>query len=762
MKHISCLILLFFAIQVHAQQAIGTWRTHLSYHNVTQTEPAGDIIYALANGGLFSYNKEDQEVYLFDKINKLNDTNITRIAYNKEYKTLVIIYSNANIDLLVEDKKVYNLPDFMNKIMTYSKEVNSIRFHNEYAYLSTSFGILVINLNKKEIANTYTLHKVVNDCTIDNQTIYAATQEGLFVGKLTDNLLDNSKWKKTSDDVFEHFVLYDDILMGNIAQSGIYRIDKETCVATMYLQGNYTMMNPYEDKLLCGNSYIFLPFHTKDTWNYMELGREVNHMSYANNTYWGAYKESGLTGQKLTDNKMEDIMSGVIPNSPVRNLPHYMKFEGERLFITGGGIHYDRFDNPGTIAMFENNKWSNVNEKAIAASIGQSFRDITSIAQNPKDNEHFFASSAGEGLYEFKEGEFIKLYTMDNSPLETIIPDSRNYIRINGLNYDTNNNLWMLSSETKNSVHVLKEDGNWVSFTFPETTKLTNFEESLFDRRGWFWATSHWIINSGIFCLNTNNTLEDASDDKYKFLTRFTNQDGILLDRTNINCIVEDKNGAIWVGTDKGPVIFNNPSRFFESDVRCTQIKVPRNDGTNLADYLLVNDIINAIAIDGANRKWIGTETNGIYLISEDGLETIKHFTEKNSPLLSNNILSIAIHPRTGEVFIGTNKGLISYQSDATEAEEDFASEIYAYPNPVKPSYDGIITVTGLVRDSDVKIADASGTVIYSGTSVGGQFTWDGKNREGRRVASGVYFVLAADASGKEGIATKILVITGK
>jgi len=212
------------------------------------------------------------------------------------------------------------------------------------------------------------------------------------------------------------------------------------------------------------------------------------------------------------------------------------------------------------------------------------------------------------------------------------------------------------------------------------------------------------------------------------------------------------------VGTNEGPLLFNNPSKAFDSDFACSRVKIPRNDGTISADYLLIDEQINAIAIDGANRKWLGTKSSGIYLMSENGQETIRHFTTMNSPLLSNEILSIAINPVTGEVFIGTGSGLVSYQSDAAEATNVFQN-VHAYPNPVRENYSGIITITGLVADTKVKITDLTGNVICETTSNGSIATWDGKNTFGQRVSTGVYLAICVTPDGLQSAITKILVI---
>lgn len=761
-----CALFLIITPFLYAQHVIGSWQSYLSYHNVTRTEPAGNLIYAIGNGSLFSYDKEDTSIQSYWKGNLLSDTDISYIAYNKEYKTLIIIYSNANIDLLVNDKEVYNLPDYMNKNMTQTKDINHICFAKEYAYLSTSFGIIVLNLKKKEITNTYILNKKINACAVDDAIIYAASSEGLLTGLLTDNLLDNNNWNKVSDSIYSFLSIYNNNLIGDILYQGIYLINRTDYSFSQLIGGYYSLMYTYGDKLIASNDNSLALFDSINKFHYLDHYLGITHLSYENGVFWaGEQKNGGLISLKYneTNNTLVPLTSPIIPNSPIRNLSFFMKFEGEKLFVTGGG-NTNR-DNIGTIMMFEDNTWDSFQEEGIYEKTGILYRNISSIAQDPTDEKHHFASSVTQGLYEFYDKQFVKHYTYNNSPLEVALPISspetfKDFVRINGLIYDNNNNLWMLNCEAKNPIHVLKPNNEWINLSYPEIANTSILENTIFDKRGWLWATSSNSTKYGVFCLNTNNTLEDPYDSQHKFIHNFTNQDGTTLNHKSINCIAEDKNGVIWIGTGQGPIILNNPSKFFDNDFYCTQIKVPRNDGTNLADFLLANDEITAITVDGGNRKWIGTSANGIYLLSPDGLETIHHFTAENSPLLSNDIQTIAINPSTGEVFIGTNKGIVSYQSDAIEPKDSFLDDdVYAYPNPVKQDYTGVITITGLMMDTDVKITNVSGKLIHAGTSVGGQFTWNGRNLQGNKVPSGIYFVLAADKDGKQGIATKILIV---
>ena len=280
------------------------------------------------------------------------------------------------------------------------------------------------------------------------------------------------------------------------------------------------------------------------------------------------------------------------------------------------------------------------------------------------------------------------------------------------------------------------------------------------DRRNSNWKWIPYVrFNPGLILYDDNHTPFYQGDDNTWFTNSFVDQDGKTITPASVYAVVQDLDNDLWVAADEG--LFIIPAKVdFRTSNSCMRVKIPRNDGTNLADYLLGTERINAIAVDGANRKWMGTESSGLYLLSEDGTETLEHFTIDNSPLPSNQILSVAIDPRSGRVFVGTGAGLISYQGDATEAEDSFSQEsLYAYPNPVRPDYQGVITIAGLMEETVVKIVDNGGNLVCQTRSNGGLAVWDGKNGNGQRVASGVYTAFCNAPDGKNHAVVKILVI---
>jgi hypothetical protein len=387
------------------------------------------------------------------------------------------------------------------------------------------------------------------------------------------------------------------------------------------------------------------------------------------------------------------------------------------------------------------------------------------VAVDPLDNKHFFVTSYGTGLYEFRNNVFSKLYNESNSSINSIFPGNQDYMRLDGAVYDKQGNLFLANSAVSACIKVLLANGTWTQLNYPNTLQPT-LGKILINSQN---ENQKWIISvrSGdIIVFDDNGTIKDQSDDKSAIIYPFNypevdnngNQKIVSIVPGAINSIVQDNNGIIWVGTDVGPFLFDNLSTVYNPNYTCSRVKIPRNDSTNLADYLLVGEYIQAIAIDGANRKWIGTKSSGVYLMSENGQQTIQHFTVSNSPLLSNNVMSIAINPLTGEVFLGTDQGIVSYQSDANVAGSTFGN-VYAYPNPVRQGYIGVITITGLMVNSQVKITDISGNLVCQTVSNGSLATWDGKDVHGRKVSTGIYLAICANADGTQSAITKILVI---
>ena len=321
----------------------------------------------------------------------------------------------------------------------------------------------------------------------------------------------------------------------------------------------------------------------------------------------------------------------------------------------------------------------------------------------------------------------------------------------------------MVNSEVDTILTILKKDNTWTKLYYEELKKAPNLPAMFFDDKGRLWVLSkrNSTNKAGVFVLDYHGTLEDTSDDIHIIRKDITNQDGVQYDPYYFNSFAQDLNKQIWVGTNEGLFVIEDPDEFIQNDdFRFTQIKIARNDGTDYADYLLNGVNISSIAIDAANRKWIGTGADGVYLISEDGQEILQHFTTENSPLISDEIQSIAVNPQTGEVMIGTFLGLVSYMSDAnTPAAELDKSNVRVYPNPVKPDYNGVIAVDGLTFNAEVKITTVTGQLVYSGHANGGLFTWDGRNQSGKRVSSGVYNIISTNAEGKKAIVNRVTFI---
>ena len=431
---------------------------------------------------------------------------------------------------------------------------------------------------------------------------------------------------------------------------------------------------------------------------------------------------------------------------------------GGKLYSCNGMVEM----HPGCIQVLSNNEWSFFQDD-MSTKTGIKYQDVYCLDIDPRDNSHVMAGSR-EGLYEFRNGQFVKLWNDQNSPIESFNKKSKDYELVYGVMYDKYGNLWALNSQAPTqSILEYTKDGEWKSFPheelmklkylFPEPQSLGTLKGLMTDSRGLVWfVNDHWTVPSFYAYQTGTNTLNS-------YQGPFVNEDGTSLNITSCQCITEDKDNNMWIGTPAGPFMIES-NQLGEANPILTQVKVPRNDGTNYADYLLSGVNIKSIVVDKDNRKWFGTNGNGLYLIAADNITTLAHFTKANTKLLSDNILSLALNDATGELFIGTDQGLCSYSGNISDSSNGMTKDnVWAYPNPVKPDYSGAIIITGLENGASVKIVTSNGVLVNEGVASNGEYKWYGINRDGKRVASGVYMVEVATSEGEKGVVCKIAIV---
>ena len=455
--------------------------------------------------------------------------------------------------------------------------------------------------------------------------------------------------------------------------------------------------------------------------------------------------------------KYISIVNTLKPDGPKYNYFGFMRFYNGKLYTCNGDYNHS-----SGIQILKDNQWEIYQNEGISDVTGVSYPGAFCMDIDPSDENHIFSGSRN-GLYEFRNGKFVKFYNNDNSPIEAFDLKNKEFELISGVKYDNQANLWIFNSQAPTASLIRMINGEFEKYNKKELMKLNDagftnksngeLGNSVIDSKGKMWFVNNNWVTPALYQY-------DMENDNIIAYETFVNQDGASFSvNDGVRCVVEDLENNMWIGTSAGLLILerneinNNGSTF-------TQVKVPRNDGTSYADYLLAGIDVLCIAIDGGNRKWIGTKSNGVYLISSDNISQIHHFTIDNSKLLSNSVMSIAINPTSGEVFFGTENGLCSYISDATETNTEMNSDnVWAYPNPVEPGYTGLITITGLSFNADIKILSSNGIVVNEGRSNGGTYVWDGCDKKGRRVASGVYMVTTATNKGEKGTVCKIAII---
>jgi hypothetical protein len=759
---------LLVSLPLTAQQK-SDWKTYLAYHDVQQVEESNNKVFVLADGALYSYGINDREIILYSKQNSLSDTEIGIIKYSPDNNVLVIVYSNGNIDLLNSDG-VKNIPDLKNASNVQSKGVYDVAFTGHLAYLSTDFGIVVLNIAKQEIKETYKLDmKVLSSC-IAGENIYAAMENGIYQADTKTNLLDKSNWSRLNISGTENTVrirLFDSQIVLCRKDVGVYYFSPaSTELRTLLNHNRIKDILPDAGELLARADNEIYIFKTVDGGHsFINTGTLYDITSLKNDgKYWLATGTGGLVGIEQTgNNEFTEFVSDLQINSPKNNYDYFMTVHNDKLLITGGGRMLNRYNRPGTLMTYRDDNWYNFDENTVNRKtmelIGVTVEDYMCIAVAPDDDNHYYIATYGEGVVELKDNEFVNIFHLHNSTLASAVPGNKNYVRTGSLAFDKNKNLWVVNSNVQNIINVLKSDGTWRSLYYPPISNADKVDKILITSRGHKWVNVPYD-KAGILVFDDKGTIDDISDDTYNFFSTFRDAQsatGGVISASQYLSMAEDKSGVIWVGTNIGLLKCSFPSRAIDNPDELSFSRLVRGgEGDNA--YFLNGESVTAIAVDADNNKWIGTGNSGVFLINEDGSETIYDFTAENSPLLSNAIQSIAIHNRTGEVFFGTDKGLVSFNSGVKSGSAVF-SNVYAFPNPVRPDFDDKVTITGLSNNTNVKITNISGNLIYQAKAVGNRLVWNCRNLSGNRVATGIYLVIASTPDASESIVTKIAVV---
>jgi hypothetical protein len=740
----------------NAQIGVGEWREHLSFSYIYSITQSPQKIYCSSADAIFWYDKSAHNINKLTKVNGLSDVGVSSILYSIDKEILFIGYSNGNIDI-VKDNSITNISDIKRETIIGDKAINNIFFYGDYAYLSCGFGIVVIDINKLEVKETYYIGDngtqiPVNQLVYFNGYFYASTKNGLYKADSENtNLVDYNNWEKIIEipnfnTEFGSIAVFNNTLLVNHYSDNnntIYKLNNtewtefrnDSCFVRNIKSDGENLFIVDENKIEKYNSN-FQSVEIIDSYN-TASANPFDVITF-NNALWIADKGNGMV-------KYDGDFEFIRPNGPYTSHSYAVAVSDDITFVTAGSMNsaWSNVWNNGMIFYFVDEQWRSL--------FNYNVQDIVNICVDKSNSSHFYATSWEGGILEYNNFKLESTFDESNSALQSIFP-GESFVRCKGLVIDDKDNLWITNSGVSKPIVVKKNDNTWKSFAYGGTISNRNLGDIIITQ-----DNNKWLIiprGGGLFAFNNYGTIDNEDDDVYKKFD-VVDQNGKII-TNDIYSIAEDLDGDIWLGTDQGVVVYFSPEDIFsEEGTYAQQIILTVGESTNI---LLHTEIVTSIAIDGANQKWFGTLSSGVFLMSEDGTEEIQHFTEENSPLLSNNISDIGINHASGEVFFSTDKGLISYRASATRGSDDFR-DVYVYPNPVRPDFQGDITIRGLVSDVNVKITDISGNLVYETHANGGQAIWNGKNLSGQKVSTGIYLVFCSNEDGSKTFITKLLFV---
>ncbi|MWB93531.1 ABC transporter substrate-binding protein [Flavobacterium sp. GA093] len=752
-------ILFLLLLQIALAQNKLSWQPYFSFNEIKDLSEAPATVFAASENAMFSKNTASNLVKTTTTVDGLSGQTISAIYYSEVSKKTLVGYENGLLIIINEaDGSMLKKVDIINKQLPANlKKINHFMEHNGLVYVSCDFGIVQFNVTTSQFGDTYFIGDVgaeisVKQAAFFNGFIYAATSSGIRRADiLNSDLIDYNQWSVVNSGEWSSVETLDTELIAINSSGYIHRFVSNAFVGFLQLPQASTDMRAENNILMITTPNTIFVYN-----NQMILMRQISNTevlsdkiiftcaTFVSDFIYIGTKENGLFSAVLASGATFDNNT---PIGPSRNNIFSLDVTSNSVWAVYGD--YDLFYNPYNldsygISKYSNSDWLNIPYEEVLGA-----KSITRILVNPNNENQVYASSFFSGLLKIEDDVPNFLYDYSNSGLETITTEGPNYfdVRINGNAFDKSGNLWVTNSRIKNGLKVLRTNGQWQ--TYPISTVLvdpeeTNFSNIAIDKNGTKWISTS---NEGVVGFN-------ESSNTFKKMT--FGPDVGNLPSNNARTVAVDTKNQLWIGTTKGLRVLSNVASFqTESQLKANPIII--NDD-NLAQELLYEQFITSIAVDGANNKWIGTVDSGIFMVSPNGQETKYHFTINNSPLPSNVINDIKINSVTGEVFIATNKGMISFKGIATEANEDL-NNVYVYPNPVRPEFSGTVKIAGLIDKANIKIADIEGNLVYETTSEGGTIEWDTTAFGKYKVASGVYMIFISAQDGGETKVKKVMII---
>ena len=752
MKKVAHLILLTFLFQgvAEGQQlgiASGNWRVHLPYQSAFELTETPQELVVIAEEGTFFLSKEEGSIKRISKIDGFSATRMSVAKYNKKTETLMIAYQDGNIDL-VRNNQITNIDFIVNSNSIQGiKRLNHIHFIEEDAYLSTSFGLIVVDLEKQEIRESYTNigpgGSIIDIKAATNlgDSLYIATEVGVFAAKLSPSVIlgQFTNWNLLGPAKgANHIVAYNNQLYADpdtnfsVFSSGAWQdIENDGRDTLRSLVVNY-------NKLIAAQTGKITVFNNTGIEREVTVNQIDKSIIDETGQLWFVVRGFGLVKKDIN----QEIQ--IIPNGPNGATSFNMVAIENDIWVMGGGHNrgFDPlFDNVGYYR-FTNGLWENRGPNPITDNL----RDFTHTAYNKNTGELVIATQSTGVLSFNRNFQPQKSYNDLNSTL--VKNPSNGFLICNGAAFDNNDHLWVANSSSRDSSLVVRtKEEQWASLRFGSRAG-----QIVVDENNYKWVVTPLDNGTGIIVYDDNETPLNPFDDRSKRLTSAEGAGNLI--NNNVVTIAMDKDGEMWIGTTQGICVIRNTSRVFDAPGSFDADRLIITQGNN-TDFLLGDEVINDLTVDGGNRKWVATR-RGVFHITENGDSILRRFNGSNSPLLNDLVLSIGIVPNSGEVFFGTQDGIISYRGDATEPKDNFKN-IKVFPNPVRSGYKGLITIEGLKENTLVKITDLTGQLVSEGFSEGGTFTWDGKSLNGQRISTGVYLVLVADNNVEETDVAKIL-----